>query len=304
MESIEEICDLEGDLDVLDAVESLVEKSLLRQEEGPEGEPRFVMLETVHEYAREKLQESGEAEAIKRAHAEYFLALAEEAEPELEGPDQLQWMDRLEAEHDNTRAALSRSLGGADAGLGLRLAGALWWFRHVRGHFSKGVRWLEKGLAEKRSGTAGPRVKALLGLGRFEMVQGNLERAVELFEESLTVYRELANDEGTARVLTFLGFAANLQGDYKWQRSLLEEALPLSRRLGDHRNVSLTLNFLALLASDQGDQERAAALWEEGLALAREMGDTWSICATLNNMGWAVLLKGDSGVCDSGLQCG
>ena len=115
------------------------------------------------------------------------------------------------------------------------------------------------------------------GHGRFEMVQGNLERAVELMEESLTVYRELADDEGTARVLTFLGFAANLQGDYRWQRSLLEEALPLSRRLGDHRNVSLTLNFLALLASDQGDQERAAALWEEDLALARKMGDTWSI---------------------------
>ena len=121
LDAIEEICDPEGHLDVLDAVESLVEKSLLRQEEGPEGEPRFVMLETVHEYAREKLQESGEAEAIKRAHAEYFFALAEEAEPELEGPDQLQWMDRLEAEHDNMRAALSWSLGAQTPGWGLDL---------------------------------------------------------------------------------------------------------------------------------------------------------------------------------------
>jgi predicted ATPase len=108
LEAIEEICDPEGALvDVFEGVESLLRKSLLRQEEGPEGEPRFVMLETVHEYAREKLEESGEAEEIKRAHAEYFLALAEEAEPRLRGPEDVEWLERLEAEHDNIRAALA-----------------------------------------------------------------------------------------------------------------------------------------------------------------------------------------------------
>jgi hypothetical protein len=103
----------------------LEEKRLLRQEEGPEGEPRFVMLEIIHEYATEKLEESGEAEEIKRAHAEFFLALAEEAEPELTGPDQASWFKRLEAEHDNVRVALSWAPGGGDAELGLRLLGAL-----------------------------------------------------------------------------------------------------------------------------------------------------------------------------------
>ena len=124
MEAIEEICDPDGDLDALEGVESLIEKSLLRREEGPNRESRFVMLETVDEYAREKLEESGEEQEIKRAHAQYFLALAEEAEPELKGPDQLEWLERLEAEHDNFRAALSWSLEGGRPSLGCGL-GAL-----------------------------------------------------------------------------------------------------------------------------------------------------------------------------------
>ena len=122
LEAIEEICDPEGDLDALDGVESLLEKSLLRQEVGPGGEPRFVMLETVHEYAREKLGESGEAEVMRGAHAEYFLALAKDAEPALKGPEQLEWLERLEAEHDNLRAALGWALESKDGELALRLA--------------------------------------------------------------------------------------------------------------------------------------------------------------------------------------
>ena len=110
MEAIEEICDPEGDLDVLDGVESLLEKSLLRSEEDAGGESRFDMLETVHEYASERLEESGEAGEIKRAHAGYYLALAEEANPELKSQDQLEWLRRLEAEHDNMRAALGWAL--------------------------------------------------------------------------------------------------------------------------------------------------------------------------------------------------
>jgi predicted ATPase len=126
LEAIEAICDAEGDLpmDAFEGVSSLVDKSLLRQEEGPDGEPRFVMLETIHEFAREKLEKSAEAEQIKRVHAEYFLNLAEVAFPELRGPDQLEWLERLEAEHDNMSAALSWALGRKEAEVALRL-GAL-----------------------------------------------------------------------------------------------------------------------------------------------------------------------------------
>ena len=127
---MEAICDAEGDLpvDVLDGVESLVDKSLLREEEGPGGEPRFVMLETVHEYAREKLEESGEAEELRRLHARYFLALAEEAEPELKGARQYEWLERLEAENDNMRVAFlvaRRRRCGAGAALGRGVAAVL-----------------------------------------------------------------------------------------------------------------------------------------------------------------------------------
>ena len=115
-------------MEVFEGVSSLVDKSLLRQEEGPGGEPRFVMLETVHEFAREKLGESEKAEQIKRVYAEYFLTLPEEAYPELKGPNQLEWLERLEAEHDNMRAALSWALEHKEVELALRLGGALWWF--------------------------------------------------------------------------------------------------------------------------------------------------------------------------------
>ena len=293
LEATDEICDPKGDLEVLEVVESLLEKSLLWQEEGPGGEPRFVMLETINEYAREKLEESGEAEEIKRAHAEYFLTLAEEVEPELKGHGQLEWLERLEAEHANFRAALSWSLGGADAELGLRLAGTLWWFWHVRGHMREGRRWLEEGLAEKPCGPAGPRAKALSGLGRLVMAQGELELGTELLEESLALYRGLGDDVGAARALTFLGYTANLQGDHERARTLSEEALALSRRLHDHWNVCLTLNILAFTAYDQADQEKAATLWEESLTLSREIGDIRGISTALNSVGWMALVEGD-----------
>jgi predicted ATPase/DNA-binding CsgD family transcriptional regulator/Tfp pilus assembly protein PilF len=295
LEAIEEVCDPEGDLDALEGVESLLEKSLVRQEEGPVGEPRFVMMETIHEYACEKLRESGEEQEVKRAHAEHFLALAEEAEPKLKGPDQLDWLERLEAELDNMRAALSWSLGGVDAELGLKLAGSLWWFWLARGHLSEGVRWLEGALAENLSGPAGPHAKALLGLGRLVVGQNDLARGAELLEESLGLYRALGDDEGTARALSALGYAATVRGEPEQAETLLRDALTLSRRLGDHWNVGIALNSLGCVAYDRGDRERAAALWNEGLALARERRDPRSIAMTLNNVGLAAMVEGDFG---------
>src|SRR5215212_250291 len=128
LEAIEAVCDAQGDIrvDVFDGVSSLLDESLLRQEEGLDGEPRFTMLETIHEYASEKLEEDGEAEELRRLHAEYFLALAEEAEPGLKGPEQELWFARLEPEHNNMRAALSWAIERGEGELGLRLAGALW----------------------------------------------------------------------------------------------------------------------------------------------------------------------------------
>jgi tetratricopeptide (TPR) repeat protein len=290
---MEEICDPDGDLDILECVESLLEKSLLRQEEGPGGEPRFVMLETVHEYAREKLEESAEAEHMKRGHAAYFLTLAEEAEPRLRGATQLEWLERLEAEHDNMRAALSWSLGGKDAAMGLRLAGMLSWFWHVGGHLSEGRRWLEEALMKGGEAPPGARAKALWGLGYLATLQGDQERGRSSLGEALALYRELEDKKGIANSLSNLGRIEMVRGDHDSTRTLLEEGLEVARESGDEWTIGYALNTRALWAHDQGDLEGANALWEEALALGRKLGDTVRVSTVLHSMGYAQCVLGN-----------
>ena len=294
LEAIEEICDPEGDLDALEGVESLVEKSLLRQEEGPEDEPRFVMLETIHEYAREKLEENGEAEETKRAHAEYFLALAEEAESELVGPDQVEWMDRLETEHDNLRAALSWASGSGRIETALRLGGALEWFWKVRGYFAEGGRWLEETLSADEGVPDVVRAKALCSAGYLAHMQADFERARRLLQESLALYRELGDEEGTARSLHYLGWI-DIDDDIERARRLLEESLEINRRVGSKRELAMVLHALATMTLETGEQERLRALFEESEALYRESGDIQGLSASLGAQGRAALVEGDTG---------
>src|SRR5215207_1559152 len=216
LEAIEAICDAEGDLpvDVLDGVESLVDESLLRQEEGPGGEPRFVMLETIHQYAKEKLQESGESENLRKLHARYFLALAEEAEPRLRGPEDVEWLERLEAEHDNLRAALSWALERGEAELALRLAGALWRFWEARGLYSEGHRWLEEALAKANGASAAARAKALEGEGWLVYHSGQVDQAVIAAREGLKLSEQAGlGGAVAASFLRLLGWMAMLRGD-------------------------------------------------------------------------------------------
>jgi predicted ATPase len=212
LEAIEAVCDAKGDLpvDAFEGVSSLLDKSLLRQEEGPSGEPRFVMLETVHEFAREKLGQSAEAEEIKRLHAEYFLTLAKEAYPEIRGPDQLEWLERLEAEHDNMRSALSWALGRKEAELALGLGGALWWFWWMRGYYSEGRRWLEEALTIEVRVSSEVRAMALAGVGWLAFEQGELDRAQEAYEEGLEVLEHETREAREAKLLLLglLGWVA------------------------------------------------------------------------------------------------
>jgi predicted ATPase len=204
LQAIEAICDAEGDLpmDAFEGVSSLLDKSLLRQEEGPDGEPRFVMLETVHEFAREMLEQSGEADEIKRVHAQYFLTLAEEAYPELKGANQLEWLKRLEAEHDNTRAALSWALERKEVEVALRLGGALWEFWSMRGYQSEGRRWLEEALAIDGRGSPELRAMALAGVGNLAEDQGDYDRAQEACEEGLELLAHEAREPSEAKSLS------------------------------------------------------------------------------------------------------
>ncbi len=225
------------------------------------------MLETIHEYAREKLEESGEAEEIGRVHAQYFLAMAEEAEPELTGSEQVEWMERLEAEHDNMRTALSRSLEGEDPELTLGLAGALSHFWYLRGYWSEGRAWLEEALAGNTEAPAPARAKALWGLARLAVEQDDYGQVETSAQEALVLYRGLGDDKGIADSLVALGFASWLRGDLERAEASFEEGLKAARQSKDDWSIARALNGFSIVASDLGEYERAEALQEESLAL-------------------------------------
>ena len=296
LDAIEAVCDPEDDLaiDALEGVESLVDKSLLREEDGPGGEPRFVMLETVHEYAREKLQESAEARELRRRHAEYFLALAEEAEPELKGPGQYEWIERLEAEQDNMRAAFIWLLDVGDIESGLRLAGALRRFWHVRGYFEEGRGRLEQALAEDGRPSVSAKAKALEAVAGLAHDQGDIYRARAAAREGLELCA--GSDTGSSRVASFrrtLGIAAEREGDYERATELHEESLALYREAGDDWDIAASLFSLANVLVVREEHERARELYREALGLSRELGDPDQYATGLANLGYEYLLDGD-----------
>jgi predicted ATPase/class 3 adenylate cyclase len=296
LEAIEAVCDARGDLpiDAFDGASSLLDKSLLRQEEGAGGEPRFVMLETIHEFANVKLEESGEAEVVRRIHAEYFLALAEEAEPELRGPKQGTWLERLDPEHDNVRAALFWTIEQGEAELGLLLAGALRPFWYARGHFDEGKRWLTETLAQGERASALARVKALEGLSWLADVQGDLLKAEAAAEEGLRLSATAEIKSSLpASLQLILGDVAEQRGDYERAKVLFEESRKIYVEAGDRRGVAEAIGGLGNLYYDRGDYERAKELYEEGLALSRELGGAQPYSTFLISLGYELLLQGD-----------
>jgi predicted ATPase/class 3 adenylate cyclase/Tfp pilus assembly protein PilF len=297
LEAIEAVCDPRGDLpeDALDGVSSLLDKSLLRQEEGLGAEPRLMMLETIREFALEKFEESSDAEAIRRAHAEYFLTLAEEAEPELWGPEDAAWLNRLEREHDNIRAALSWSIEHEEGKLALRLGAALRWFWYMKGYNREGRGWLEAALGKKGGAPAHARAEALEGVGWLASGQGDLDRAHAAAKEGLKLSTEAGlGDVVVADFQNVLGEAVVRQrGDYEWAEDLLEESLELHRKAGNVRGVAWSLGNLANVLSDRGDYEQAKELYEEGLSLSRELGGAELLGAYLISLGYEFLLEGN-----------
>jgi predicted ATPase/DNA-binding SARP family transcriptional activator/DNA-binding CsgD family transcriptional regulator len=272
----------------------LVDKSLVVSE-AEEGGFRYGMLEPLRQYARERLEDSGEAQATKRAHAEYFLALAEEAEPRLWESGDKAWFDRLEKEHANLRTALSWTLEHEQAELALRLGGALRWFWRARGYYGEGRRWLERALSEEgRTTSAGARAKALDGVGWLASEQRDIDRAEAAAEEGL----KLSEEAGIGGVIladfkNLLGEAAWLQGDYGRAAKLVEEGLMLHREARNTRGVAWSVCSLANTSSELGDYERSRELFEEGIALARKMGGALPLGDLLMALGYEYLLEGD-----------
>ena len=260
LEAAEEVA--EADLDVL---QSLVDKSLVRHT----GE-RYWMLETIREYAAERLEDSRQAEEFGQRHAEHYLALAEEAEPHLEtNPEE--WLERLEAEHDNLRAALDLLETSRDSQRALRLAGALAGFWEV-GHLTEGRQWLEKLLLADEHPTAA-RAKALTGAALMARQSGDAERARLRAEEALALYRELGSAWGTANAGVMLGLAVSDEGDFARARQLYEDSAQLFRDAGDEDNALFAARLLGWIYVELGDSERARAVLEDTLGRARALGN-------------------------------
>jgi non-specific serine/threonine protein kinase len=292
------VCDPDGDLDAVEGLGSLSEKSLLRPQEGPDGEPRFEMLETIQEYAREKFEESGRTQVVERAHAEYFLALAEAAEPALRGPRQAEWLGRLEEQHGNLRAALAWAMGGGDRGLGLRLAGALGRFWLTRSYLTEGRRWLDAALASSEGMPPAARAKALVGAGSLARDQGDYALGMRLLEESVGLWRELGDRWWTAQALNVLALTADVKGESERAVLLMEEALGLFRELGDDERSAAILINLGATALFRGDYDRSAGLLEEALRSRRLLSPS-TLATALLELGIAALATGEPLVAES-----
>jgi predicted ATPase/Tfp pilus assembly protein PilF len=279
---------------LVDRLSLLVDHSLLRSVEAPAEEPRFTMLETIQAYGVERLSVAGELDEARRAHAEYYLELAERAEPELTAEEQTSWLNRLALEHDNLRAALAWAEERGEVEIGLRFAVALWRYWLVRGHMNEGRPAIERLLAmpEGRVSQA-VRARALNGLGTIAHNQGDNVEARAVLEESLALFRRIDDRRGIATVLNNLSWVACELCDFETGETLAHEALELCRESNDRRGWALAVNNLGWIANYRGEQRTAQAYHEESLALRREIGDHRGVAFALCNLAWAQQLGGE-----------
>ena len=283
----EELCSGDGieRWTVVDLLSSLTEKSLVFLDEQHSG--RYRLLESVRQYSIERLEAAGRADAVRARHRDAFLALAEQAEPGLTGPNQEEWLNRLEQEHDNLRAALAwcaQNEDGAEAGL--RMSGALHRYWSTRGHLSEGREHLTRALAVQESdSTSHARAGALIGLGRLSWFQGDYPLAQRSFEDALSLYRTRGEKRGAAYALLNLGNVACNQGSFSAAESYNTECLQLYREVGDRFGIANAVGNLGNVASDQGDYDTARPLYEEGLKLQIELDNKIGIAAATYNLG-------------------
>jgi predicted ATPase len=296
LEAVEAVCDTKGDLDLdlLDGMASMVDKSLLQQVEQANGESRFAMLETIREYARERLEASKEEAFTKRAHAAYCLVLAEEEVTEQAGAEGPEWLERFTLEHDNFRAALEWLTQTGDAEWGLRLGAALFRFWEAREYLAEGSDSLGKLLKVK--GAAVPtkaRARALFAAGVLVGAQGDYTAANALFTESLDIARHLGDKQSAAVSLNAMGVNARDRDDLALAHSLLEESLGLWRDMGDLTAIARALSNLANILKLQGEYDHARSLHSECLAIFQGLEDSTGVAWSLNSQGDVAREQGD-----------
>ncbi|HMA37750.1 MAG TPA: tetratricopeptide repeat protein [Chloroflexia bacterium] len=312
------ICDTTGTLgpEIAEGIHALVSKSLLRQVDDAQGQPRFGMLETIHEYAIERLARSQEEETLRRRHAAYYLALAEAGAGELQGARQGEWLQRLDEDHDNLRATLRWSLAAGEGAIALRLGAALWRFWSARGYLSEGRGWLNAICADAedsqdsvaiphsaahKGNPAGfrtphlERVQAevLYGAGTLAWLQNDYAQAVARLDGALVRWRAVGAQEQIAGALCRLGAIAHSQGQLTGAAALYEQGLAMFRARGDRRGIANALNNLGVIVDAQGEYARAIRLHQESLALRRALSDQRGIAGSLSNLGVVALHQGN-----------
>jgi predicted ATPase/transcriptional regulator with XRE-family HTH domain len=300
--AIEAVCNARDDLrvDVLQGMESLLDKNLLRQAAAGD-DTRFSMLEMIREYALDRLQDSGEAREIKNYHAEYYLALAESLEAQLTGAEQQFWFDVLEREHDNLRGAIRWALDSRNAEMALRLVYSLRRIWEVRGYFTEALQWTEAAIrlgskeveAHNDKAIYPHLARALLVAGRMESFAGDRKRDDAYFQRALALLEELDDAQGLGLAYTNLGNAACERREYEQGRTYYRKALAIFRELNEARGIAVALTNLADAYQGEGKTEEAHELHEEALVLFRAAGDTWNIAHTLIGLGTEAFFKGD-----------
>jgi predicted ATPase/serine/threonine protein kinase len=297
LESVEAVCDTKGDLDLdlLDGMASMVDKSLMQQVEQGKSESRFVMLETLREYALEKLEVSGEAALTKRAHAAYYLVLAEENATETSDAAGAEWLERLGLDHDNFRAALEWLTETGNAEWGLRLGTSLFRFWEVREYLAEGRDRLDRLLKLTGAGaTTKLRMRALFAAGVLAGEQGDYASAAALIHESQDIAEALGDKKGVAVSLNALAVLARDRGDVEDAHILFEASLGLWRESGDQKAIARALSNLANVVKLQGEYARARELYAECLSIFRQLGDRTGIAWSLNYQGDVARDQGDS----------
>jgi predicted ATPase/DNA-binding CsgD family transcriptional regulator len=283
-----------GNVSVLDGIESLVDKSLIRRADGAGDEPRFLMLETIREFGLEQVSASGQEAALRDRHAAFFLAMAEESDNALRlGHDPGPWLDRLESDHDNCRLALTWTIESGSIDDALRLSAALWRFWGTRGHLREGRAWCERALERAEVTTPDLRARALNNLANLLSDLGDQDEAQQLYEQSLALRRELGDRRGVADTLNNLGLTATQLADYERAEVLLEECIQTRREIDDRTGYVLAVSNLGDLAVAIGDFDRAWSLHEEALGIRKELKNELGIAYSQNNLAIVAASKGE-----------
>jgi non-specific serine/threonine protein kinase len=292
LEATEAVCRGEGieSAEILGILSRLVEKSLVVAETH-NGAARYSLLETVRQYAQEKLAEEGAADQVRRVHRDWCLAFAEQAARELRGPREDLWIERLEPEHDNLRAALDWSKTEKDgAEAGLRLVGALHFFWWHRDHWNEGMRWTEGALARSSEARPSALPRALAAATHFARGLGDYELATALGEKGLALCRELGERESRGELLLYLAYIASMQADYERATAFFDECINVAQELGDRWLYGFALIRLGVMARYQGDDKRVTELHTQGLAVNRAIGNKFATANALNRYGRDVAL--------------